>query len=98
MRVWFSYPFLTSQERDNETGSDYMHARYFSSAQGRFSSADSFGGSIGNPQSLNRYAYVVNNPTNLSDPTGHEAAHSNSTHWMHYSEGSLILGGQSPPE
>ena len=27
---------FTSQERDNETGLDYMHARYFASAQGRF--------------------------------------------------------------
>lgn len=31
---------FTQQERDNETGLDYMHARYFASAQGRFSSAD----------------------------------------------------------
>jgi RHS repeat-associated protein len=62
---------FTSQERDNETGLDYMHARYFASAQGRFSSADTFGGSTGNPQSLNRYAYVNNNPLNFTDPTGH---------------------------
>jgi RHS repeat-associated protein len=63
---------FTSQERDNETGLDYMHARYFASAQGRFSSADSVAGSIGNPQSLNRYAYVGNNPLNFSDPSGHD--------------------------
>jgi RHS repeat-associated protein len=62
---------FTSQERDNETGLDYMHARYFASAQGRFSSADTVAGSIGNPQSLNRYAYVNNNPLNFTDPTGH---------------------------
>jgi RHS repeat-associated protein len=62
---------FTSRERDNETGLDYMHARYFAAAQGRFSSADTFGGSTGNPQSLNRYAYVTNNPLNFSDPTGH---------------------------
>jgi len=62
---------FTNQERDNETGLDYMHARYFASAQGRFTSADSVAGSIGNPQSLNRYAYVGNNPMNFSDPTGH---------------------------
>jgi len=30
---------FTSQERDNETGLDYMPTRYFASAQGRFSSA-----------------------------------------------------------
>ena len=63
---------FTKQERDDETGMDYMHARYYTNGQGRFTSADSFGGSIGNPQSLNRYAYVTNNPMNLSDPTGHE--------------------------
>jgi RHS repeat-associated protein len=63
---------FTQQERDSETGLDYMHARYFASMQGRFTSADTVGGSIGNPQSLNRYAYVGNNPMNFSDPTGHD--------------------------
>jgi RHS repeat-associated protein len=63
---------FTSQERDNETRLDYMQARYFASMQGRFTSADTVGGSIGNPQSLNRYAYVGNNPMNFSDPTGHD--------------------------
>ena len=73
-----------------------MHARYFASVQGRFSGADSFGGSIGNPQSLNRYAYVVNNPINLSDPTGHEGRYNahGVTYWLNQHEGSLILGAQ----
>ncbi len=31
-----NYPFLTSKERDNETGLDYFLARYYSSGQGRF--------------------------------------------------------------
>ena len=62
---------FTSQERDNETGLDYMHARYFASMQGRFTSADTVASSIGNPQSLNRYAYVGNNPMNFSGPNGH---------------------------
>ena len=59
---------FTSQERDTESGLDYMHARYFASARGRFSSADSVGGSSGNPQSLNRYAYVGNNPMKGTGP------------------------------
>jgi RHS repeat-associated protein len=62
---------FTGQERDNETGLDFMHARYCSSAQGRFTSADSLGGDISNPQSLNLYAYVLNNPLQWIDPTGH---------------------------
>ena len=31
---------FTGQERDFETGSDYLHARYYSAAQGRFQSPD----------------------------------------------------------
>ena len=31
---------------------------------------DLLGGDITNPQSLNRYAYVLNNPTTLTDPSG----------------------------
>jgi len=62
---------FTGYERDTETGLDFAQARYFSSTQARFTSADSVLGSIGNPQSLNRYAYVGNNPLSFSDPTGH---------------------------
>lgn len=64
---------FTSKERDAETGLDYFVARYYSSQQGRFSSPDSYAGRIGNPQSLNRYAYVRNNPLKYVDPTGHKA-------------------------
>ena len=35
---------FTSKERDNETGLDYFGARYYSSAQGRFTSPDEFSG------------------------------------------------------
>lgn len=37
-----NYPFLTSKERDNETGLDYFGARYFASTQGRFTGADPY--------------------------------------------------------
>jgi hypothetical protein len=33
-------------------------------------SPDPLGGNIGDPQSLNRYAYVRNNPLSFTDPTG----------------------------
>src|SRR6185437_15004712 len=47
-------------------------ARYFSSAQGRFTSVDPLAasGKPMNPQTWNRYAYVLNNPLRLIDPTG----------------------------
>jgi hypothetical protein len=39
----------------------------------RFLSADSIVPGYANPQSLNRYSYVNNNPLRYSDPTGHRA-------------------------
>jgi hypothetical protein len=41
---------------------------------GRFLSADTIVPSPGNPQSLNRYSYVLNAPLNYVDPTGHAQA------------------------
>jgi hypothetical protein len=39
---------------------------------GRFMSPDSFGGHYTDPQTLNLYAYVRNNPLRFTDPTGHD--------------------------
>jgi RHS repeat-associated protein len=62
---------FTGYERDNETGLDFAQARYFSNGHGRFTSPDSFGGDTANPQTLNLYAYVQNNPLRYTDPSGH---------------------------
>lgn len=67
-----NYKF-TGHERDAESGLDNMKARHFASSLGRFPQPDSFAfSSLTNPQSLNLYAYVLNNPLYYSDPTGHE--------------------------
>lgn len=63
---------FTGYEFDTETGLDFAQARYFRNGQGRFTSPDNFGGRITNPQTLNLYAYVMNNPLKLIDPTGHQ--------------------------
>jgi hypothetical protein len=51
-----------------------MQARYYASGQGRFTSPDSLleSARISQPQSWNRYSYVLNNPLRLVDPTGQE--------------------------
>ncbi|HTV57679.1 MAG TPA: RHS repeat-associated core domain-containing protein [Verrucomicrobiae bacterium] len=64
-----TYKF-TGYERDEETGLDYAFARYYNQRLGRFMSADPLAGAVSNPQTLNRYAYVGNNPPNNTDPLG----------------------------
>ena len=65
----FKYKY-TGQERDNSTNLDFMHARFYGSAIGRFLSPDPVNGNPTNPQSWNLYTYVQNNPVNATDPTG----------------------------
>jgi len=62
---------FTGQKRDNEAGLHFYNARYYDPAIGRFTQADSIIPDQYNPQSLNRYAYVLNNPVKYVDPTGH---------------------------
>ena len=61
---------FTQKERDSESGLDYFLARYYSSAQGRFTSVDPIEGTKAIPQSWNGYAYVLNNPLRFTDPDG----------------------------
>lgn len=63
---------FTAKERDDETGQDYFLARYYASNQGRFTSPDPLlsSGRVENPQSWNRYSYVLNNPLAFTDPFG----------------------------
>jgi RHS repeat-associated protein len=64
---------FTGKERDSETGLDNFGARYDSSALGRFMTTDPVvitTERLMNPQQLNLYAYVANNPLRFIDPTG----------------------------
>ncbi|HWS99690.1 MAG TPA: RHS repeat-associated core domain-containing protein [Pyrinomonadaceae bacterium] len=63
---------FTQYERDIETGLDYAQARYYAGIQGRFTSVDPLLASarLSNPQSWNRYSYVLNNPLRYTDPLG----------------------------
>ncbi len=64
---------FTGYERDGETGLDFAQARYHNSSLGRFSSADPLffkEERLADPQQLNLYLYVRNNPLNLIDPSG----------------------------
>jgi RHS repeat-associated protein len=65
------YGFATYWQ-DGESGLDYAMNRFYSSTLGRFLSPDPYGGSMNpkSPGSFNRYAYALNDPVDISDPTG----------------------------
>jgi len=72
---------FTGKERDTESGLDYFGARYYASSMGRWMSPDYDDdndeiepvpyANPENPQTLNLYSYVVNNPLSKTDATGH---------------------------
>ena len=63
---------FTGKQRDIESGLDYFGARYYSSSNARFTGADPLMESAhpALPQTLNRFAYVLNNPLVIIDPNG----------------------------
>ncbi len=69
---------FTGKERDSDSGNDYFGARYYTSNMGRFLSPDWSAkimpipyAKVDDPQSLNLYAYVRNNPLSRTDADGH---------------------------
>jgi RHS repeat-associated protein len=72
----------TGKERDDETGLDYFINRYYSSTQGRFTSVDPVKltpARMVDPQQLNLYAYVRNNPLKFIDLDGKDINFDNDT-------------------
>ncbi len=63
-------------DQDPESNTHHAQFRNYSPTQGRWLAPDPYDGSydITNPQSFNRYAYVLNNPLTFTDPLGLECA------------------------
>ena len=72
----------TGQQVDAQTGLMFYNARWYDPALGRFLSADTIVPDPGNPQDLNRYAYVRNNPVRYRDPSGHGRCVDEECNWM----------------
>ena len=64
---------FTGQQLDPESGLYYYGGRYYDPELGRFISPDPFVGQPSDPQNLNRYSYVENNPVNKIDPSGYKS-------------------------
>ena len=92
---------FTGKDRDVESTLDYFGARYYSSTLGRFMTPDWAGkptavpyANFGDPQSLNLYAYVRNNPNTGIDADGHFDSWAYDTNGV---SGGWILGAPDPP-
>jgi RHS repeat-associated protein len=57
------------QFEDSSTGLNYLNARYYDPGMGRFVSPDPLF-DVARPQTINPYAYGLNNPTAFADPSG----------------------------
>ena len=64
---------FTGQREITGLGIYHYGARFYSPKLGRFLSPDTIVPNPYNPQDLNRFSYVRNNPLRYIDPTGHES-------------------------
>ena len=62
---------FTGQRWEASLGLYDYRARFYDPTLGRFLQPDPIVPEPGNPQALNRYAYVYNNPLRYTDPSGH---------------------------
>ncbi|MBU1747404.1 MAG: RHS repeat-associated core domain-containing protein, partial [Chloroflexi bacterium] len=87
VQQWY-YPYGGQRAADGDLPTDYrftgqrfdsyinlyqMGDRWYNAELGRWISPDPIIPEPGNPQALNRYSYVYNNPLKYIDPTGHWA-------------------------
>ena len=85
VETWDNYPFgaewqqsgsadpderrFTGHPKDDETGNLYAGARYYAES-GRWLRSDPMPADSNDPQTLNRYSYVLNDPAGYRDPDG----------------------------
>jgi RHS repeat-associated protein len=61
---------LYSGEKTDPTGLQYLRARYYDPAIGRFNRLDPFAGDVQDPLSLHKYLYTHADPIHYADPAG----------------------------
>ncbi len=69
----------------------YYGARWYNSTTGRFLTRDPSPGRLSNPQSLNIYVYVLNNPLRYTDPAGLKVC----GYWDVFCKGSNVVDSVS---
>jgi RHS repeat-associated protein len=85
---------LHGQRIEDNTDLYFYQSRWYDPVVGRFIQPDSIVPEPGNPQALNRYTYVANNPLRFIDPSGHSYIESeqNGSATLLFEEIELVLG------
>ena len=78
----------TGEQEDASAGLVFLRARYYDPGTGRFIGKDPFPGYVREPQTLNLYVYVTNNPLGHVDPAGLQGG---ITDWLYH--GSAFISG-----
>ena len=60
----------TGEQFDKGLAAYYLRERHYQPSSGRFLSQDSVAPEFGQPQSVNRFVYALNDPANRTDPSG----------------------------
>jgi len=88
---------FTGQREESTIGLYFYSARWYDPVLGRFVQADAVVPQPGNPQSLNRYSYVLNNPLKYVDSSGHAIDDGYGILRRYTSGGELRAVNLSPP-
>jgi len=89
---WFEDGLGASAKDGLDRGLYFYGARWYDSSLGRFVQPDTIVPNPGDPQSLNRYSSVLNNPVKFTDPTGHSVCASEDCNlvWHPVSENVMV--------
>lgn len=79
----------TGQGTDPTAGLTTFHARNYDPATATFTGHDTWGGRLRAPQTLNHYAYTLNDPATLKDHLGNDPIEADGTDWNSVSPESL---------
>jgi RHS repeat-associated protein len=93
------YRFTGQRSYTPDFGLYYYGSRWYDPALGRFIQPDTIVPNPANPQDLNRFSYVRNNPLRYTDPTGHRACDDFDTAGSCYTApggGGMGFGGSLP--
>jgi RHS repeat-associated protein len=62
----------SGEQFDSGLGQYNLRSRFYDPSSGRFTTMDTYEGSLQDPQSLHKYAYCHADPINYHDPSGHD--------------------------